>query len=156
MKYSRHPFTSLLALAAAAALAGCSGNSASPTRVVPTLDTTAPLAPSGMSVVVDAVTGLDMLQWSNNSEPDLAKYQVLVYSPSPARENAYVPLVDVTGSNRMRLPIVSTETTLYYRVRAVDRAGNTSAPSSVATVRLWPSVAPSDPPSDDPPPILHQ
>lgn len=156
MKFSRLVFISLLAFATAAALAGCSGNSASPTRVDPALDTTAPLAPSGMSVVNDPVTGLDMLQWSNNTEPDLAKYQVLVYSPSPTRDNAYLPLVDVTGSNRMRLPVVSTGTTLYYRVRAVDTSGNASAASSVATVRLKPSVAPVDPPGDDPPPILHQ
>ena len=153
--FPRFIIASLLALATAAALSGC-GKSGTPTSANPVLDSTPPQAPSGILLTSDPGTGLRMLQWTPNAEPDLAKYQVSLYAPSPDRDNSYVPVAEITSGNRMRLPIVTDATTLYYRVRAVDATGNCSAASPVIVARLDASDINEPPGSSDPLPILRR
>ena len=87
------------------------------------------------------------------SEADLARYQICLYSPSPDRDNAYVPVADATQAS-MWLPTVGESVTYYYRVRAVDQAGNESALSAAITVNLEAAGVFRDPQPDDPPPVL--
>ena len=152
MKYPRFILSSLIALAIAAAISGC-GKSAAPTSAVPTLDTAPPQAPSGLTVVTDPASGLEVLQWSPNSEADLARYQICLYSPSPDRDNAYLPVAEATQAS-MWLPTVGESVTYYYRVRAVDQSGNASALSALLTVHLNATGPGRDPQPDDPPPVL--
>ncbi len=153
MKSPRFIFVAVLAVAAAAALGGC-GKTGTPTSAIPALDSSPPQPPSGGRVASDPATGSDVLQWTPNSEPDLAKYQVYLYAPSPQRENAYIPVAEVAGGNSMRLPAVDFVTTLYYRVRAVDASGNRSAASPLIAAEIVPTTPTIEPPSEELPPIL--
>jgi hypothetical protein len=154
VKFLRSIVAPLLVIGAAAAVGGC-GKSSTPTTPVPTLDTTAPLAPTGLAVVSDPATGLRSLEWTANTEPDLAKYEVYLYSPSPTRDNSYIEVAQITRAHSMRLPVTAAGTTLYYRVRAVDGSGNRSASSAVAAALLEATDSTEPPGGDDPPAVLH-
>ena len=133
MKSLRLLFIPLAGLAMMAVLSGC-GNTAAPTGPVSTLDTTPPPVPSSLSFTRDAM-GQAVLSWSPSTAPDLASYEVSMYSPSPDRDNSYIIVSDPTPSNNAyALPWASKLTQGVYRVRAVDTAGNKSAFSAAITV----------------------
>ena len=136
MKFPRLILISIAALATVAALGGC-GNETSPTGVAPSLDTTPPPVPTGLSVWTDAVTGRDFVQWDASAAPDIAGYQVYEYSPSPTRDNAYVLAGDLAASQTSyTMPIVGEDTQMFVRVRAVDGSGNRSALSNSFSVTV--------------------
>jgi hypothetical protein len=146
---------SLLLISAVAVLPGC-GKSSSLTNVpedaAPTIDTSAPAAPAGL-----AANGHYALVWDASSAADVEKYEVFRFSPDPSRLDAYV-MIDVTGASTRRSAIINDASapTHYYRVRAVDEAGNTSAMSEALAVEMS-SVPPAgdgrpdlpDPPRKD-------
>ena len=149
MKFNR---LSMLSIAAIALLAGC-GKSNSITNVpedsAPTLDTVAPTAPAGLST-----SGNYALVWDASSATDVEKYEVFRFSPDPSRLNAY-EMVDVTTASHRRSSIVddASGATHYYRVRAVDQAGNSSALSAELAVQMGSSPpGPSDHPDQPAPP----
>ena len=118
--------------------------------------------------VITKVLGGDRqitLKWASNREPDLVEYQVYradteettrdlrlmthVHSePVPAGEPTARP-ADVTWIDNTDAP-VSGLITFYYRVVAVDDAGNTSVPSPAVAGRTFDDVRPA-PPTWDPP-----
>jgi hypothetical protein len=125
----------LAGLAVMAMLSGC-GDTATPTGVEPTLDTTPPPAPANLTTSSDA-NGRAALTWDPSPAADVASYAVYLYSPDPARDNAYILVEDPDPTDNLyQLPLVSENTTAIYRVRAVDTSGNRSAYSSAAEVPL--------------------
>jgi fibronectin type 3 domain-containing protein len=117
-------------------LSGC-GSTAAPTDPVVGLDTTPPPAPTHLTYSHDA-QGNAVLVWDASAAPDVASYDVYVYSPSPDRDSAYL-LVSTDANNNYVLPTVSTTTETTYRVRAVDTSGNKSAFSASADIITAPA-----------------
>jgi pectin methylesterase-like acyl-CoA thioesterase len=116
-----------------------SGNSSSAASVsVLPPDTTAPKLVTGMVVSTD--TSRVKLDWASNSESDLAGYNV--YRAATA-DGEYVKL---TATPRTSSDYSDTAApvgvTSYYRVTAVDKTGNESAPLAASGLRKD-SVAPA-------------
>jgi len=134
----------LSTLAVVALISGC-GKSSAPTRVTsteetPTLDTAAPPAPQSLGVTTDPTTGLSRMNWEPSSAADVAGYDVFVYNPDPARDNAYVLLNTISdGSTSFDLDPTASNTVKFFRVRAVDRSGNHSPLSSMLEAHLRPA-----------------
>ncbi len=148
MKSHRLIFPTLAAFVLALALSGC-GTSTSPTSSVPSLDSSPPAAPTQLSSTLDATSGSQYLEWAPSASPSVTRYEVFVYSPSPARDNAYV-MAGTTDANtpRFHLPLVPEVTQQYYRVRAVAGASNIQgALSPVVAITIQP---PSNPGGGDP------
>ena len=151
----------LLSLVAIALLSGC-GKSTSLTDVpqdnsTPSLDTTAPPSVEGLGVSVNEATGGKALVWSQSSAPDVARYQVFKFSPDPTRMDSYV-LVDEAQApaTRSLLMEVGASTTEYYRVRAIDQAGNSSPLTTAFAVEVSPlPVGGSSDPDPSTPPLGH-
>jgi hypothetical protein len=95
------------------------------------VDTVPPATPSGISVTLrDRVV---QLAWASNSESDLASYRV--YRSGSALTGFEVVATTETPTYRDALGGIA-----YYRVAAVDRAGNESAPSGSAALPVLPSA----------------
>jgi chitinase len=125
VKFIRFITLPIACLATMAMLSGC-GDSANITGPGNTLDTTPPPAPSELRLTSDA-SGQLLLTWTESAAPDVAGYEVYVYSPGVG----FVEATDVNNAdNAFALPSV-TETSIY-RVRAVDTSGNRSAFSADA------------------------
>jgi fibronectin type 3 domain-containing protein len=95
------------------------------------VDTTPPAAPTGV-VATGGSMGIS-LTWNANTEPDLAGYNI--YRSSSA-SGTFVKL----NSNPLTSPkffdtTVPAGATVYYRIVAVDKAGNASAATLVSAVR---------------------
>lgn len=131
MKVSRSIRLSMAGLAAIAALSGCGGSN--PAAPEPQLDTTAPPAPQNLTIAAGP-SGQAILVWSDSSAPDVAAYQVYVFSASAG------DFVAVDGGaltdNSYSLPFGPSNVAASYRVRAVDASGNWSAPSATADVLI--------------------
>jgi hypothetical protein len=105
-------------------------------------DTTPPAIPSG--VTATAKPGLILIDWANNTEPDLSEYGVYRFTsntPASATKIAEVrasQFADTTGTAGQ---------TYYYWVTAFDRYENESAKSTVASATFQGSAS-SDPPAN--------
>jgi len=104
-------------------------------------DTTPPAAPSGLAAV--AGEGQVDLDWFDNTEPDLASYDLMraTISGGPYSQVNGVPLTqsqftDTTVTNGL---------TYYYVVTATDDAGNGSLPSGEASAMPADVTAPAPP-----------
>jgi fibronectin type 3 domain-containing protein len=104
-------------------------------------DVTPPAAPTGLTVAAgNATVALD---WSNNTESDLAGYTVYRSTSAGgpfAALNASLLVASAYTDNA-----VTNGTTYYYRVTAVDTSGNESSNSSMASAT--PSAPDTTPPS---------
>jgi hypothetical protein len=123
----------MLTVAGLAVIAGLSscGNGNNPLAPLTNLDTTPPPAPTNLESGNNAF-GQAVLVWDESSAPDLAGYQVLVFS---ALAGDYVPVDDsILVGATYSIPSDTYGTSASYRVRAVDVSGNWSAPSSSADV----------------------
>lgn len=148
MKRFPHTASIVAALVVAMAISGC-GSDGGPTAATPTLDSTAPQAPTGLAQSFNGQS-VPVLRWTPNAEPDLDRYEVYMYSPAPDRDNAYVLVGTVTGTPEFALQGVGEQ---WYRVRAVDQSGNRSAPSAAAETNVTggtpdPLPRPGDEPGD--------
>jgi hypothetical protein len=149
-------FFGLLALAAT----GCSSEAdgvGSPGDGLPASgDDVAPVTPSGFNVV-KATEGGFRLSWAPNTELDLAGYRVYVYQPTPERENAYVCPhgVSLVGTQQTWFVVAndSDVETWYFKLSAVDQAGNESERFGPLAFHCPPGTWYADPddtqPSDD-------
>ena len=95
-------------------------------------DTFAPGAPQNVIAAVtsrtsDAAPEVD-LSWSINSEPDVAGYRV--YRSEQEEEKGELVTSDLLPSPAYRDTSVRPPSRYWYRVTAVDRAGNESVPST--------------------------
>lgn len=104
------------------------------TATEPSTDTTPPSPPTNLRLVQDDSCGEVWLGWiqaTDNVDPQEAiEYEIYVngvLSPMPVSRGTDVDFVYGTnhGDN-------------FFQVRAVDRSGNTSAPSNVLRLYLWP------------------
>lgn len=95
----------------------------------PSADTTPPSAPTGLTVNLDGINAA--LDWNDNTEADLAGYNVY---RSTTSGGGYVKLntSPVAGSDYTDDTTVGGKT-YYYRVRAVDTSWNESGDSNEAT-----------------------
>lgn len=100
----------------------------------PTTDTTPPLTPANLRLVRDDSCGEVWLGWvettDNADAQDAIEYEIYVngvLSPLPVGAGLDLDFVyaNAHGDN-------------YFQVRAVDRSGNTSAPSNLLKLFLWP------------------
>lgn len=115
-------------LAVIALLSGC-GSSSNPTNVSPSLDNAPPATPSSLRLLDEG--GTRTMVWAASSAPDLAGYDIYVYSPSPTRDNSYVMLASTEGSGTsFTIPSMWADDGNYLRVVAVDESGNHSGMSS--------------------------
>jgi predicted 3-demethylubiquinone-9 3-methyltransferase (glyoxalase superfamily) len=99
-------------------------------RTGATVDRTAPLTPTGLSIARDAGPGRNVLRWSANKEMDLAGYRV--YRRTPDQASFGAPVATVTGTSFT--DTTAGGTTHLYEVRAVDKSGNASAGTSDVSV----------------------
>ena len=137
MKSPRFSIALVLALTAAA-LVGC-GKDNTPTGVSPTVDNTAPDAPTALTAAAVSGSGLWYLNWNASSSPSVATYEIWVYSPDPSRTTSYVLSATVpSSSTSWALPIVGYTQTAWYRVRSVNTGGVTSSWTSPLSVTLLP------------------
>ncbi|MCX4583767.1 PA14 domain-containing protein [Streptomyces sp. NBC_01481] len=113
-------------------------------RTSATVDTVAPLAPTGVSSSYDPATLKATVRWARNAEMDLAGYHVyrrLTGSTTWSRATS----TPVTTTSLVNIP-PATGQTYYYEVRAVDKAGRLSPGSAdvpLATVDRTGPAAPS-------------
>jgi fibronectin type 3 domain-containing protein len=122
VKPHRSLFVALVAGAITISLVGC--NSAG-TSVTNPVDLSPPQAPTNLHSTTDQNISREWLIWDLSASANVAGYQI--YSTSSTGGSAtLVASVDATTSDFI-LPIVGTETTEYYRVRAV---GTNSVPSA--------------------------
>jgi hypothetical protein len=98
---------------------------ASPPRCVTPADTFPPRPPTGLQAV--ASEGAISLIWEPNTEKDLAGYIVL---RADARSGTMVPVTPTPIQVTTLRDPVQPGVRYVYAVQAVDRAGNTSVPSS--------------------------
>lgn len=133
----RRTVTVTLAIAALT-LVGC-GSSNNGTSVGP--DTAPPSTPSISDV--HSRQGKVVIVWAPNVEADLAGYNVYLASTPAQKVNATL----IPGSSFGVTP--GNSGTYRYRVTAVDRAGNESAPSPMILVNVGPGTVTIDTPGKD-------
>ncbi|HEX5890314.1 MAG TPA: fibronectin type III domain-containing protein [Pyrinomonadaceae bacterium] len=100
----------------------------------PSSDTTPPAAPTNLRLVLDQSCGEIFLGWNQTTDnvdsPDKIEYEIFVngvLSPLPVSAGIDTDFVYATAHG---------ENTFF--VRAVDRSGNSSAPSTAIKLFLWP------------------
>ena len=131
MKFSRNMLAAV-AVVATVGLFGC-GKSTDPTSVSPSLDSTPPSAPEGLSLT--STSEYNTLSWTASSATDLVSYQVYQYQPDPSCNNSYV-MIGETTSTSYQISATKADTQTYFRVRAMDTAGNLSAMSTELDAHL--------------------
>lgn len=115
-------------------LSGC-GSDKTTSPVTQSYDTVPPAAPA----MNDARTmsGEASIRWQKNTEADLAGYNVYEYAPSPDNENSYHLLnTQVLTNNGYMVAGLTPGSVYYFRVSAVDKAGNESALSRTIAVTV--------------------
>jgi hypothetical protein len=91
-------------------------------------DTTAPATPA--TPTLTSTTGSNTLNWADNTETDLAGYEVWRHTSNSSGSATKVAFVK---ANRWIDTLATSGTTYYYWLKAVDTSGNASGFSSVAS-----------------------
>lgn len=133
----RRTVTVTLAIAALT-LVGC-GSSNNGTSLGP--DTAPPSTPSILKV--HSREGTVVIAWAPNVEADLAGYNVYLASTPPEKMNTSL----IMGSSFLLIP--GNSGTYRYRVTAVDRTGNESAPSPMILVNIGQGTGTIETPGKD-------
>lgn len=94
-------------------------------------DTTAPNAPNNLTASAPSV-GTITLDWFNNTESDLAGYNV--YRSTTSGSNFSKLNASLATSSSYTDTTIANSTTYYYRTTAVDNSGNESSNSSQVSV----------------------
>jgi len=122
VKSHRRLFAALAVSALAIWLVGCNSGATSATAPV---DLSPPQAPTNLHSSTDSNINRDWLVWDLSASANVAGYQIYSTS-STGGSPTLVASVDASTSDYI-LPLVGTETTEYYRVRAV---GTNNVPSA--------------------------
>jgi hypothetical protein len=143
VKYSWRSLTLLAVVPAALLISSCSSskNPASPSNVTDN----APIAvPDGMYGTYDTNSGAETLHWIPSSSPNVANYQVFIYSPSPQSTSSYAMLGQTSASQPWYvLPNPGPSGTWQLRLQAVDAHGNPSGLSSEYTLAQTQAIDPN-------------
>ncbi|MFE0673144.1 fibronectin type III domain-containing protein [Streptomyces sp. NPDC058867] len=111
-------------------------------RTSASVDTVAPLTPTGTTLSYDKATGRAKLAWTKSAEMDLAGYRV--YRRPKGGAYPATPLATTTSTSYTdTLP--STGAAHYYEVRSVDKAGNESGGTADLGVTTVDTTAPAVP-----------
>ncbi|MFK4111648.1 PA14 domain-containing protein [Streptomyces sp. NPDC002176] len=106
-------------------------------------DTVKPLAPTGLTAVYDRGTAKATLRWTRNKEMDLAGYRVY-RRPSGASWAKVSGTAPLTSPSFVDAPPVTGQT-LFYELRAVDKAGHESTGSADVSATTVDRTAPAPP-----------
>jgi hypothetical protein len=144
---SRRSTSFLAALAALVALAGCGAD-----NTLSTLDSSIDAAPPSAPTNIREETrgALTVLAWDASPDADVAGYDIYMYLPDPAREASYVRINTTTIDGDEFVVTGASNGQSWYRVKAVDQAGNRSASSGAAFIAGIESTGGSEP-SEEPP-----
>lgn len=107
-------------------------------------DTVAPAPPKGVYAVIDT-NGLCLISWQFNDEPDIAGYKVYF---SRHKDGTYNQLTSTAIETNMFLDKVDLNmlySEIYYKVVAIDEAGNHSDYSAPCTALIPDTISPSAP-----------
>jgi hypothetical protein len=135
VKYPRI-FHTCAILMLAAALGGCSSGSG-PTTPLTMLDSTPPPAPASLALDYDAASAHYVLTWDPSAAPDVAGYEVHLYSSDPSTASDYVMIGSPAGAG-FTMPDPENPADWSVRVRARDNAGNLSPFSSLTSQPVIP------------------
>ena len=145
MKSLRVASSALVLGALVFSLAGC-GKVTDSVYPSITLDTTPPDAPTNVAGSYDAAASRDYLNWTPSTAADLAGYEVWQYSEDPTSGATGQMIASASAStSTLALPITSDGGTHWFRVRALDEAGNKSTYSATAAAELhaWDGSTPN-------------
>ena len=134
---SIHVTLSALVLGAALlAISGC-GSSSSVTSPANPINNAPPAAPSNVHGTFDATTGVNYINWDPSSSASVQSYEVWQYAADPATGASGV-VVGTAGAAASSYAVgqVTQNSNMYFRVRALDSAGNPSAFSASAPFTL--------------------
>ncbi len=131
MKSTRTALATLLLCASAFAVVGCGSTANS--VVSPDLDNAPPASPTGVQVTHDAAINIDDLVWSPSASANVGAYEIHRYGSTPSG-NAAGDDVILVGADQtsLRLPLVNSDRTEFYRVRAISSSDVASAYSGSA------------------------
>jgi hypothetical protein len=134
VKSLRLLYSALVMGALVISLAGCGKSASTVAPSTVSLDTTPPDAPTNLTGSYDAAGNRDYLNWNASTAADLAGYEVWEYSADPASgaTGRLVASADASADG-VALPPTSDAGTHWFRVRALDEAGNKSSYSATAT-----------------------
>jgi len=137
VKWNRNTLLALAMSASVLALTGC-GKTSSVTTPASALAPTAPAAPTNVHATYDSTANRDYLNWTLSASASVVSYEVWSYSTNPATGTPVGMRVGTPAASvsSLALPVESAVVTKWFRVRAVDTAGNSSAFSSTAAVDL--------------------
>lgn len=118
MKSTRTALVALLLCASAFAAAGCGSTTSS--VVSPGLDNAPPASPTNVQISHDSQINVDDLTWVQSVSPGVIAYEIHRYSSMPSGSTAGEHVVTVdSNESSLRLPLVNSDRTEYYRVRAI-------------------------------------
>ncbi|MCC6350059.1 MAG: hypothetical protein IT347_10780 [Candidatus Eisenbacteria bacterium] len=136
MKSLRLVSSALFLGAIVLALAGCGKSTESVAPTTP-LDTTPPAAPSNVAGSYDAASERDYLNWDGSSSADVASYEIWQYETDPSLGGTGVLLGSTdAAAGSYALPLTRQARVAWFRVRAIDEAGNQSAFSNGSSYDL--------------------
>ncbi|HEX2953013.1 MAG TPA: cohesin domain-containing protein, partial [Bacillota bacterium] len=92
-------------------------------------DTTPPATPTGLISTAVSASQIN-LDWADNNETDLAKYRIYAGTSSGS-----LSLVGETTTSTYNHTGLTSNTTYYYQVTAVDASGNESAKTTIASAK---------------------
>lgn len=131
MKSTRTAVVALLLCASVFAAAGCGSTASS--VVSPGLDNAPPASPTSVQVSHDGQINVDDLTWVQSVSPGVTSYEIHRYASMPSGSSAGEQVITVDASeSSLRLPLVSSDRTEYYRVRAISSTQVASAFSGAA------------------------
>lgn len=103
-------------------------------------NTTPPLPPANADIVAENIEFPKItLYWSENNEPDIARYDIYRALSASTLADSTSPIASVTRNNFIDTA-VNEGVAYYYCIKAVDKGGRMSAPSAIVGDAVLPRV----------------
>jgi len=148
VKYTRFLAVALVLSAATLTMTGCgSSKVTSPNNPV---ESAPPAAPTSVIMTTEDATSRDYLNWNASASSDVVSYEVFRFADASSTTNG--ELVGTVGSDQVSivLPLVGSDVTEFYRVRAVNSNDVSSAYSTNCSAdrTAWAAGGQMDDPND--------